>query len=197
MKNFTLQERADFYNKSFPDYPPLVTTDRWLYGVWVIGAYYRNKTSFYGAYPHSYLERITSMFPDAENTLHLFSGSLDASIEGKRFDINPELNPDIVGNAEELSSVIDEGFDLVLADPPYSGEDAKHYGTPMVNRNKVMRELYKILDDNGYIIWLDQVLPMFRKDEVELVGTIGLIRSTNHRFRVVSVFRSSLGKVSK
>jgi hypothetical protein len=32
-------------------------------------------------------------------------------------------------------------YDLVLADPPYSTSDAERYGVPMVNRNKVMREL--------------------------------------------------------
>jgi len=31
-----------------------------------------------------------------------------------------------------------EDYDLIVADPPYSHEDAAHYGTPPVNRNKVV-----------------------------------------------------------
>ena len=35
----------------------------------------------------------------------------------------------------------------------------------------------------------DQVLPMFRKDTFNLVGAIGIVRSTNHRFRVAAIFK--------
>lgn len=189
MRNLSIQERAELYNRAFPNYPPLACTDRWIYGIWIIGSYYRNKTDFYGAYPHSYLDRIMSMFPDCEKILHLFSGSLDGSVKGLRMDINPELEPDIVGDAERLSEYIHEPLELILADPPYSEEDAEHYGTPMVNRNKVVSECAKVLQSGGYLVWLDQVLPMYRKRELSLVGTIGIVRSTNHRFRVVSIFR--------
>jgi len=180
---------ADNYNVSFSKYPPLVCTDRWLYGVWMIGNDYRNKTTFYGAYPARYLDRVMSMFPDAQDILHLFSGSLP---EGNytRFDMVQEA--DVQGDAHELSAHFPpESFDLILADPPYSNEDAVRYGTPMVNRNIVVKECYKILKPLGFLVWLDCVLPMYRKEQFSLIGTIGLIRSTNHRFRVVSIFRRS------
>ena len=38
-------------------------------------------------------------------------------------------------------------------------------------------------------MWLDQVLPMFRKDEWAIEAVIGMVKSTNHRFRVVTIFR--------
>lgn len=177
---------AQNYNRAFPNYPPLVSTERWLYGIWVIGNDYRNKTEFYGAYPRSYLDRVMSIFPNAKNILHLFSGSLSKG-NYTRFDSVQEC--DVSGDAHQLSSYFPRNtFDLILADPPYSGEDADKYGTPMVNRNKVVKECYKVLKLGGYLVWLDCVYPMYRKDELRLVGTIGLIRSTNHRFRVVSIF---------
>lgn len=187
----TVQYMADNYNESFPNYPPLVHTDRWLYGVWMIGNDYRNKTTFYGAYPARYLDRVMSMFPDAQDILHLFSGSLPKG-NYIRFDMVQEA--DIQGDAHELSAYFPpESFDLILADPPYSGEDADRYGTPMVNRNTVVKGCYKILKPLGFLVWLDCVLPMYRKDQFSLIGTIGLIRSTNHRFRVVSIFRREDG----
>lgn len=193
MLGLTIQERASLYNQAFPDYPPLVCTDRWLYGMWMIGSYYKNATKLYGAYPHSYLERIMSMYPDvqSEQILHLFSGSLGDGVGGLRIDINPDAKPDIVGDAHDLGEVCaGRKFRLILSDPPYSVEDCDmHYGTPMINRNKVMKECVKVLEPEGHVVWLDQVLPMYSKEEFELVGTIGLIRSTNHRFRVVSIFR--------
>ena len=186
MKKKTLQERSDFYSKEFPKFPPLRADDRWIDGMWIMGNNYTT-SGLYGAYPHGYLKRIMALFPDAKNILHLFSGSLPKG-NYTRFDIKPE-NADIVGNAHKLSEYFGSNkFDLILADPPYSIEDCEHYGTSMIKRNTVMKECYKILDDNGFIVWLDQVLPMFRKIELNMCGVIGMVKSTNHRFRVVTIF---------
>lgn len=183
-----LQDRANLYNQAFPKYPPLVATDRWLYGIWMIGNLYKG-TGFHGAYPHGYLRRIKSLFPDKTKVLHLFSGSVKDP-GAITFDL---VQPaDVQGDAHELSSYFArESFDLILADPPYSQEDANRYGTPTVNRNKVLKECVPILISGGFICWLDMILPMYRKREVSLVGTIGIIRSTNHRFRVVSIFQKT------
>ena len=189
-----LTERARLYTISFPNYPELSVSKGWLTGVWMIGNFYRNKSRYYGAYPHSYLKRIKSMFPDCKTTLHLFSGSLTKEDVGNeiRFDINNQYDPTIVGDAYKLSKYFEECFDLILADPPYSNEDAKQYGTAMINRNEVVKECVKILKPNGFLVWLDQVYPMYRKSELRLVGTIGLIRSTNHRVRMVFIFQKQL-----
>jgi len=188
----SLQGRADNYNRAFPNYPPLVTTKRWLYGIWMLGNDYQSKQGYYGEYPPTYLKRIISLFPDEKEVLHLFSGTVQYSTycTGTTFDIQPDLHPDIVGDAHHLSTYFPRNtFDLILADPPYSQEDAEHYGTPMVNRNQVLKECIPVLKADGFICWLDTVLPMYRKDNLILVGTIGVIRSTNHRFRVVSIFQ--------
>ena len=186
MKNYTLKERADFYNNEFPQYSKyawLQASDSWLWGIWSIGNNYKG-SGYYGSFPPKYLDRVISMFPDAEHILHLFSGSLTAEVKGVRFDINPDLKPDLVGDAHYLSEVhFEPKFDLIIADPPYSEEDALHYGTPMVNRNKVVTECYKVLQKGGFLCWLDQTLPMYRKEEWDRCISIGIERSTNHRFR--------------
>jgi len=186
MLNLTLEERASAYNEAFPFFPKLFTSNGWMVGTWIIGNYYRNKNGYYGCYPHSYLKRIKSMFPDCKRILHLFSGSVE---QDDTFDINPEHNPTYIADAHNLSNVVKKKYELILADPPYSNEDAKHYGTPMINRNVVVRECVKILEKGGFLVWLDQVYPMYRKKDLTLVGVIGLIRSTNHRVRMVFIFR--------
>jgi hypothetical protein len=187
----SLGDRAELYNSAMSPgsrAAPLQATERWLYGVWMMGNDYSNEGDYYGSYPSNYLERVLALFPDKERLLHLFSGDLGAGVRGDRLDINPDTDPDLVGDAERLSSVVEGDYDLILADPPYSEEDARHYGTPMVSRNRVISECAKVLERGGFLVWLDQVLPMFRKDELELVGTISVIISTNHRVRCVFIW---------
>ena len=38
-----------------------------------------------------------------------------------------------------------------------------------------------------HIVWLDQVLPMYRKNEFRIEAVIGMVKSTNHRFRVATM----------
>jgi hypothetical protein len=55
-------------------------------------------------------------------------------------------------------------------------------------RNTVLRALQQS-SPGTHIVWLDQVLPMYRKDAFSVDAVIGMVKSTNHRFRVVTIFR--------
>ena len=79
-------------------------------------------------------------------------------------------------------------FPLVIADPPYSAEDAKRYGTPMVNRVKALDALAAVVPVGGHLVWLDTAWPMHSKQQWLTVGLIAIVRSTNHRVRLLSVF---------
>jgi len=81
-------------------------------------------------------------------------------------------------------------FDLIMADPPYSDEDAARYGVKMPRRNEVMQALRRVVSKGGNLVWLDQVWPMHRKEQWRCWGQIGLVRSTNHRVRLVSIFEA-------
>jgi hypothetical protein len=45
------------------------------------------------------------------------------------------------------------------------------------------------LQPGAHVVWLDQVLPMFRKDAFRIEAVIGVVKSTNHRFRVITIFK--------
>lgn len=166
-----------------------VSEDGRIVGTWIMGNDYRVKSAYYGGYPAGYLRRIRALFPEKRNVLHLFSGKVDvATFPGDTVDINPANNPTYVDDAQTLQIVPLERYDLILADPPYSVEDAERYQTTMVKRNRVMRALQRAAP-GAHVVWLDQVLPMYRKDAFAIDGVIGMVKSTNHRFRVVTVFR--------
>ena len=191
------QHRIDNYGKvtGFPKCL-FVGPDGRVVGTWIMGNDYRVKSTYYGGYPAGYLRRIRALFPDKRQVLHLFSGRVDLdAFPGDTVDINPKLKPTYVDNAQTLTRVPLDRYDLVLADPPYSVEDADHYQTTMVKRNVVMRALQR-LSIGAHVVWLDQVLPMYRKDAFEQEAAIGMWKSTNHRFRGITIFRRRNAEVS-
>ncbi len=183
-------ERIDSYvtQTGFPR-SLFVAADGRVVGTWIMGNDYRVKSAYYGGYPAGYLRRIRALFPDKRRVLHLFSGKVDlAALPGDTVDINPELRPTFVDDAQRLEGVPLGNYDLILADPPYSIEDAERYQTTMVKRNVVLRALQSAAAGT-HVVWLDQVLPMYRKDAFAIDAVIGMVKSTNHRFRVVTIFR--------
>lgn len=184
-----MAERVKLYNEAFPKFPSMWFSKNWLLGVWNMGNNYGG-SGFHGAYPSSYLKRITTLFPDCKDVLHLFSGSLPPDPSYTRVDVNPDRAPDVLCDAEELGANFAENtFDIIYADPPYTESDALKYGQPMCNRNKVVKECYKVLKPGGFLCWMDMVLPMYRKTEWKRVGEISISRSTNHRIRGVFIFQ--------
>jgi hypothetical protein len=184
------QDRIDSYVKvtGFPR-SLFLSEDGRVVGTWIMGNDYRVKSEYYGGYPAGYLRRIRALFPDKRRVLHLFSGKVDlATLPGDTVDINSDLSPTFVDDAQRLERVPLAEYDLVLADPPYSVEDAERYQTTMVKRNMVLSAL-RGLNPGAHIVWLDQVLPMYRKDTFAIDAVIGMVKSTNHRFRMVTVFR--------
>jgi hypothetical protein len=209
--------RADNYNRAFPKRPPLAYGNGMVAGCWMIGACYKNPNPLYGAYPHGYLERVHAMFPDARTILHVFSGGLthdnacmaawpdpawvmNQNFKAGRWGMElvdmhgPDKGryPTWQGDLHDFCDLPEKAkqFDLVLADPPYSAADSITYDCKMVNRGKVMRSLHNVTKPGGNLVWLDQVWPMHRKAQWKTWGTIGLVRSTNHRMRLVSMFEA-------
>jgi hypothetical protein len=184
------QARIDNYVRetNFPRSLFISDDDR-VVGTWIISNDYRVKSTYHGGYPTGYLKRVKSLFPDKKHVLHLFSGKVDlVPFPGDTVDLNPSLSPTYVDDAQTLTRVPLQHYDLALADPPHSIEDCDHYQTTMVRRNVVMRALQR-LPEGAHVVWLDQVLPMYRKDMFALEASIGMQKSTNHRFRMINVFR--------
>lgn len=193
-----MRDRAQAYCNQYPEWPagwPCISHEQGrqvLYATWLIGNDYRNKMTYYGAYPNGFVDRVLALFPDVEyyrkSVLHVFGGSVNKRL-GITLDLRKELHPTVVGTVYEAATLLEgRQFPLVMADPPYTAQDALQYGTPMVNRGKAMRALADVTHVGGHLCWLDTVWPMHRKDQWVTVGRITVIRSTNHRVRLLSIF---------
>jgi hypothetical protein len=190
-KTTAWSDRIANYDKAtgFP-HSLFVAGDGRVVGTWIMGNDYRVKSGYYGGYPAGYLRRIKALFPDKVRVLHLFSGKVDLAVmPGDTVDCNSAMAPTWIADAHDMTSVPLSDYDLVMADPPYSVEDAERYQTTMVQRNVVMRSLAAGMAPGAHVVWLDQVLPMYRKDEWTVEAVIGMVKSTNHRFRVTTIFR--------
>lgn len=188
----SLRERAQSYLRAFPQCDDAVWIaggGRWLYGVWQIGNDYRNASTYYGAYPKGFLDRVHALFPDIRprDVLHAFSGSLPPG-PYTRLDLKAELHPELVGNVYDIAALTAQRFQLVIADPQYSAADGEKYGAPPLNRGRATNALATVTKPGGHLVWLDTTWPMHRKADWHYYGAIEIRRSTNHRIRGVSLF---------
>lgn len=168
-----------------------------LYGVWVIGNDYRNRSPLYGAYPPGFVDRVLALYPDVAELarrgerplLHAFSGSVKAG-PYLRLDLRRSrlARPELAGTVYDPPSYLHRAFRLVLADPPYGATDAERYATPPVDRRRALAGLAAVTAPGGHLAWLDHCWPMHSKAQWLTVGRILIQRSTNHRARVLSIF---------
>lgn len=203
MMCFTLQQRADSYARTFPEWPrswSLVLgdgEDARLLAEWQFGQDYHNESEYYGAFPGNYLARLAALFPEhairpgmlplgAGRVLHAFSGSL-APGPYDRCDLNQEV--EYRCDVRDLPSRVSAAYDLIIADPPYSDEDAAKYKSPPLDRGAMTTALAAVTVTGGFLCWLDTAWPMHRADEWSDVGHVFVVRSTNHRARLLTIFQ--------
>src|ERR1700722_6251994 len=100
----TWQDRIDNYERvtGFPK-ALFIADDGRAVGTLILGNNYRVKSGYFGGYPHGYLKRVNALFPDKRNPLHVLSGKVDLdALPGDTVDINPDLQPTYVDDAQTL-----------------------------------------------------------------------------------------------
>jgi hypothetical protein len=165
----------------------VVRKDGRVYLFWMVGNQYKRINGYHGEYPPSYMKRVLSLFPavQEEKILHLFAGTVKGP--GVTFDCNPDLFPDVCGNAEEVDNYFTEdSFELVMADPPYTTKDAEIYGTKMPRSHLVFQRLVKVVQKGGMVVWLSTKPPMYRKEQWRLTGFAAFHCGTNRVLRAVT-----------
>ena len=124
----------------------------------------------------------------APKILNLFCGMNE---EGVRVDIRPEVNPDIVCDAHKLTGYLQDKFDIILADPPYSDEEAEQlYKTPKLNYKKWTEEATKLLNPNGLlIVYHKYIMPNPNPEIYTVVKRVFIGHRTYHLPRVAIYFQ--------
>jgi len=115
-----------------------------------------SKSKYIGSFPLHFEKKLLGLLdidPAKHKILHPFGGKAEY---GLRVDINPEVNPDYVGDAHDLSMFLDNTFDLVVLDPPYSEAYAERlYGTNKFGKLKFRtytKEAVRVAKEGGFIV---------------------------------------------
>lgn len=192
------------FRTAFPEHRaahpwPTVEAGRWvLYAVWLTGAQYAGN-GLYGCFPPRFLSYLLALFPEVRlrDVLHAFSGSLKPG-PWTRLDIRPSIDvregvtvtPEVVGSVYDAPELLaGRRFKLVIADPPYSATEAKHYGTNGVISLKATTALAQVLEPGGHLAWLAQDWPMHTKKELVTVGRFYLQPGTGRKARVCTLLQ--------
>ena len=80
-------------------------------------------------------------------------------------------------------------YDLAIVDPPYTDEDATHYGTPMIKRQLVYQILTETMASGAHLVWLDQMRLVHSSRHWKLECPIAIDCPTNRRIRSAIVYR--------
>jgi len=132
-------------------------------------------------------------YNDGMKLLNLFCGM---NKYGVRVDIKEEVEPHLVADAHSFVKDYPYrwpagGFDVILADPPYSDDEAKElYGTPKLNYKKWTAECDKVLKKGGLlIIYHKYIMPNPNPAKYEVVKRVFIGNRSYHLPRVAIYFR--------
>lgn len=113
---------------------------------------------------------------------------------GVRVDLRKKVKPNILCDVHKLSEYLEPSlvrFDVILADPPYSTDEAKDlYGTPPLKYKLWTRECDKFLRVGGLLmIYHKFVMPNPDPERYAVVKRVFIGNRTMHPPRVCVVFQ--------
>lgn len=171
--------------------------------VWLLG---RPKVKYYGAYPHGFLHgRARALIgPSSMRVLHVCGGSAKLYPDfarlcprDKTLDLDPTLKPDFLHDARYLlPTPFDHstgilGWDGIIADPPYTPEDADHYAptsSAFPSATALLRNCIQAVRIGGRVGMLHYLCPRPAKDTAKFLACVGVLVGFDNRIRCYSVF---------
>lgn len=162
-------------------------TDTWILA--------RPKVRYHGAYPAGFLERARALLGVTdEPVLHVCSGRVrDYPYRGfgpndKTLDLDPALAPDYLADAREP---LPGGFCAMLADPPYTDEDADHYVPThhqLPSPGALLKNMLLAVRPGRRVGILHYVVPRPPKDMARFVAVCSVFCGFGNKMRAYSVF---------
>ena len=174
-----------------------MTSYRPITDLWFLArAKLKGGRKYYGAYLGGFPERARVLLGAGINdpVLHVCGGMArfypyagGYGPQDKTLDLDSTTEPDFL---QDASAPLPEGFRAILADPPYSEEDADHYrpGRGCYPRpGAIVANAIKALPIGGRVGIIHYLLPKCPAN-AKFVAAAGVLCGFNNRIRVFSVF---------
>ena len=145
----------------------------------------RPSAKYRGCYPLGFENHIEEIL-GTNNIIHFFSGLAKS---GFRIDINPDVEPDLIANVENLPQIKSNSYRAGLADPPYDEKFAKElYNCEYPQWSKWTKELVRIVKIGGLIaIMQNYIVPCPKNCEFVEVKTY--LRRIKQFPQILTIFR--------
>ena len=143
--------------------------------VWACGM---SNSRYPGAFPTDFIDKVRRKWW-GQRRLWLFSGSF-VDPNGVMIDCksNAVVKPTVQSDCTMLP-FLDESFDFILADPPYSEEEADRlYGVPYFSIVALMEEMIRVCRPGGAILLLHRLIPEYwpsKKRSFDLIYLEGVV----------------------
>jgi hypothetical protein len=139
-----------------------------------------------GAYPFRYLEMLDTVFGADSNTIEVCSGSVKDCFT---VDINPECNPDLVADGQDLSEIRDNSFTRWRCDPPYNEKTAsKMYNTKLPSLGRLLSEGARIVKPGSLMFLLCSQNYQWCPANVKRIGIITMTIVPNNELRACNIY---------
>lgn len=158
---------------------------------------------YYGAYPAGFLERARALLGVNifDPVLHVCGGLVryypyygGFGSKDKTLDLDPETEPDFLWDARDeyptAISTESDGWQAIIADPPYSEEEAKNYNvdsSKLPTPNIILKRSLEVLREGGRVGILAWYAPTCPKNG-KFIAAIGVMVGFNNRIRLYSVY---------
>ena len=163
----------------------------------------RSWLRFYGAYPRGFLAKARKLVlvgqPFESPILHVCSGrvrdyqTLGFGPNDKTLDLASSLKPDYLADARDASAYTHERWAAIIADPPYTSEDADHYppGRALLpSAYVIVRNSLGVLEPGRRVGILHLFAPQARKGS-RFVACVTVLTGFNNRARLFSVYEKN------
>lgn len=151
--------------------------------VWILPRPRRSR--YKGGFPLHFEKKLIKLLQPTGLILHPFGGEAEFGI---RVDIDPNVKPDILGDAHNLPFK-DNTFNLVICDPPYTKEYASNlYNAKPAKYSQYIKEAVRVCEPGGYVVSYHWALTP-RPDGTAYWCRIFIAGRVWHRPRVACVFR--------
>lgn len=174
-----------------------MTTRRPITDVWILA---RPKVPYYGAYPSGFLSRARVLIGARiqDPVLHVCSGKiLEYPFRGfgrhdKTLDVDASLSPDFVQDARLTWPLRPggTGWRGILADPPYTEDDADHYKSgrlKLPTPTELLVQAHEVLIPGGRIGILHYIWPKPPKG-LTSIAVVAVLMGFHNRARLFSVY---------